>query len=158
MGTGMLKSTRGLPVQIPNNVKVQRMLLTEKWDSCTIWLQMASEMDALQTRGFLTGQNYHGEHSLECSFVTEDEFKENCLVITQMKVLGNSSLMMNPLLLGSPSRPTVPSSFSQSHPWSHSPFCQDSLSSRQSQGDRGHNLVVRCCWSQSCSPSHSQNQ
>ena len=120
----------GFSSLLTHNIKAQRMLLMEEWDSCTIWLQMASKTDALQTRGFLTGQNYRSECSLECSFVTEDEFKENCLVTIQMKALGNNSSTKNPSLPGSPSRSMVPSSFSQHHPWSCSPFHQYSSSSR----------------------------
>ena len=45
----------GLPALFNRNVQAQRMLQSMEKDSSAIWLQLASEADAIQTQVFLVG-------------------------------------------------------------------------------------------------------
>lgn len=56
------------------------MLQTVKFETCTIWLQLASEVEALQMQGFLVGQVYNDKTILDGILIMEEKFKMACLV------------------------------------------------------------------------------
>jgi hypothetical protein len=78
----------GFALLLGQNTSALRMLQTGRGDASTIWLQMASDTDALLAQGFLANRMYLNNLTLECSFITVDEFMRACLVATCMERLG----------------------------------------------------------------------
>jgi hypothetical protein len=82
----------GLPALFNGSIKALRLLQSVEDGSCTIWLQMASEMDALQTQGFLGGRAYNNDSVPDCTLVLEERFKSACLMAVHMKILDPSAV------------------------------------------------------------------
>lgn len=81
----------GLAALFNGSVKAKRMLQSVEKDYSVIWLQLASEADALQTQGFLVGRAYNDDTMPDCTLITEEEFKSTCLVAVRMEILDQQS-------------------------------------------------------------------